>query len=201
MNRIAFIISLILLFSCTEKKEIQVEKKEKTALQINKSVLGVSLLDSRQLVIDVLTKKGYEIEIDDYVVKINNGVVFNGYYFSTLEYLIGDKNDAKVYGICACNDFSTLKEANDYYNKIIKNANTKYGVYKTKGPENEYIACQAYEDDKTLLFISIHHQPSSMEGIPHPEILDDYERQLLSEKWEVAVSYNLSRKEIEKMKK
>lgn len=200
MKKIYLLLSLILFVSCTEKKQKTEETMtEKTNIKIQNSVMGVSILDNRQIVLDSLSKKGYDLEDDKYKITTTKGVVFSDFFFPSLEYWIGD--DAKVYRICVNADFPSLKEAKDFYDKVLKDINTKYAVYKTNAHNDECIASETYEDDKTNLSVSIIHQSPLSDGVPHPEVMDEYEKQLLAEKWSVEVRYDLSKKEIEKLKK
>lgn len=181
---ILFISTIFLFLACGNK---QTEKSSVEVTKINKTVLGVSLMDNRNQVVKKIEEQGYQIEENGMFLCIKDKYSFSGFYFDDLSFAIFD---AKVFVITLTSEYESEESARKQYDEINKMLNEKYSKFKTDKTNDGFLVYTEYDDKETNLTLSILYKPQ--EDVP-PLFRDSETLHKAREHWELLVMYNPSK--------
>ena len=134
MRKSLLILSTVFFFlSCGNKPSA---KNNEEPAKINKSVLGVSLMDNRNQVIKKIEEQGYKIEENSMFLSVKDKYSFSGFYFDDLSFAIFD---AKVFMITLTKEFESEESARSQYLEIEKILNEKYAKFKTNKKNDGFL--------------------------------------------------------------
>ena len=184
MRKFFLFISTIFLFVACGNK--QSENNGDNVSKINKTVLGVSLKDNRNQVIQKIEEQGYKIEETGMFLCVKDKYSFSGFYFDELSFAIFD---AKVFAITLSNEYESEEAARKQYDEISLKISEKYSIFKTDKTNDGFLVYTEYDDKETNLSLSILYHPQ--EDVP-PLFRDSETLHKAREHWELLVMYNPS---------
>ena len=175
-----FLSTLFIFLSCGNKPST---KDNEEPAKINKSVLGVSLMDNRNEVIKKIEEQGYKIEENSMFLCVKDKYSFSGFYFDDLSFAIFD---AKVFVITLTKEFESEEAARNNYLEIEKILNEKYAQFKTDKKNDGYLVYTEFDDKETELSLSILYKPEK--DVP-PLFRDSETLHQAREHWELLIMY------------
>lgn len=185
MRNYFLILSTVLFFLACGNNPSTKDKEETD--KINKTVLGVSLMDNRTQVIQEIEEQGYKYEESDLFITVKDKYFFSGFNFDKLDFVIFD---AKVYMIMLIKDFDSEEAAKEQYNEIEKILKEKYSKYKTNETNDLYLLYTEFDDKETCLSLAIQYKPK--EDVP-PMFRDEETLHNAREHWELVMIYDVTK--------
>ena len=185
MRKSFLFLSTIFFFLACGSKQTELSGDEVS--KINKTVLGVSLMDNRNQVIQKIEEQGYKIEENGMFLCVKDKYSFSGFYFDDLSFAIFD---AKVFVITLTSEYESEEVARKQYEEINKILNEKYSKYKTDKTNDGFLVYTEFDDKETNLSLSILYKPK--EDVP-PLFRDSETLHKAREHWELLVMYNPSK--------
>ncbi len=185
MRKILLILSTAFCFLACGNKPSAKDVEEPA--KINKTVLGVSLMDNRNQVIKKIEEQGYKIEENGMFLIVKDKYSFSGIYFDDLSFAVFD---AKVFTITLTKELESEETAKKQYLEIEKLLNEKYSKFKTDNTNDGFLVYTEFDDEETNLSLSILYKPK--EDVP-PMFRDSESLHKAREHWELLVMYNPSK--------
>lgn len=185
MRKSLFTLLIVIFLGACGNKPTTKNVEEPT--KINNTVLGVSLMDNRNLVIKKIDEQGYKIEERNHFLSVEEKYSFSGFYFDDLTFFMFD---AKVFVITLTAEFESEEAAKKQYAEIEKKLNEKYSPFKTNNTNDGFLLYTEFDDKKTNLSLSIQYKPK--EDVP-PLFRDSESLHRAREHWELLIMYNPSR--------
>ena len=185
MRNSLLMLSAVIVFLACGNKSSTMDNEEPA--KINKSVLGVLLMDNRNQVIKKIEEQGYKIEENNMFLSVKDKYSFSGFYFDDLSFAIFD---AKVFMITLTKEFESEESARSQYLEIEKILNEKYVKFKTNKKNDGFLVYTEFDDKETNLSLSILYKPK--EDVP-PLFRDSESLHKAREHWELLIMYNPSK--------
>lgn len=158
MKKILLLLSFAGVFACSNK-QVQTTKPQ---APINRTVVGITLGDSRKSVVDTLKNQGYnweDVRGSLSWFRLNEEIEFSGHKFQTLSVYF---KNAKVDELELMNRYyleEQKEEAFKVYNEIKKKLDAKYLTYKDTIHTANLKYYTRYDDHKTNVILCLDFHP------------------------------------------